>query len=68
MILKFKFVKVIVDKGYHSGGGGYLMSNEAVKRLTTKLRDNYTSCSNTGTEDVDVAKVRVDSVFSVVFC
>lgn len=46
--------KVIVDGGYHSGGGGYLMSNEAVKRLHRELAKNFTFCQNTGTEDVDI--------------
>ena len=48
--------KVIVDHGYHSGGGGYLLSNEALNRLGAKLAQNYTNCSNSGTEDVDVAR------------
>jgi glycoprotein-N-acetylgalactosamine 3-beta-galactosyltransferase len=47
--------KVIVDKGYHSGGGGYVLSNEAMTRLGSKLNSNFTYCKNTGTEDVDVA-------------
>lgn len=48
--------KVIVDYGYHSGGGSYLLSNNALKRIGQKLHDNYSFCPNTGTEDVDVAK------------
>lgn len=48
--------KVIVDKGYHSGGGGYLMSNEAFRRIGSKLNEDFKYCPNTGTEDVDVAK------------
>lgn len=48
--------KVIVDKGYHSGGGGYLLPRQALLDLGKKLTDNYTSCANSGTEDVDVAK------------
>ena len=42
--------KVIVDNGYHSGGGGYLLSNEALSRIGSKLNDNYTFCRNSGTE------------------
>jgi glycoprotein-N-acetylgalactosamine 3-beta-galactosyltransferase len=41
---------------YHSGGASYLLSNEALKLIGDSLRKNYTYCSNTGIEDVDVAK------------
>jgi hypothetical protein len=40
--------KVLVPNGYHSGGGGYLLSNEAVRRLGSKLSENYSFCPNTG--------------------
>jgi hypothetical protein len=42
--------KVIVDNGYHSGGGGYLLSHESFSRLGAQLFNNYTVCPNTGTE------------------
>jgi hypothetical protein len=45
---------VIVKDGYHSGGSGYVISNEAFTRLGTQLNKNYKFCKNTGTEDVDV--------------
>ena len=46
--------KVNVPRGYHSGGGGYLLSNEAMKRLMKTWR----SFKNIGgTEDVEVAKI-----------
>jgi glycoprotein-N-acetylgalactosamine 3-beta-galactosyltransferase len=48
--------KVLVEKGYHSGGGGYVLSREALHRIGSKLHENYTFCPNTGTEDKDVAK------------
>jgi glycoprotein-N-acetylgalactosamine 3-beta-galactosyltransferase len=48
--------KVIVENGYHSGGGGYLLSNEALKRLGSRLTANLSNCQNTGTEDVDVGR------------
>ena len=47
---------VILERGYHSGGGGYLLSNEALSRLGSSLRTNSSFCQNTGTEDVDVAR------------
>jgi hypothetical protein len=48
--------KVIVENGYHSGGAGYLLSNEALQRIGKKLSADKASCSSTGTEDVDVAR------------
>ena len=48
--------KVIVQNGYHSGGGGYLLSREALHRFGSNLNKNFTFCKNTGTEDVDVGK------------
>ena len=40
--------------GYHSGGAGYLLSSEALKRMATKLINNFTSCRVSGFEDLDV--------------
>ena len=42
--------------GYHSGGGGYVMSNEALVRVGQRLRENRNSCPEKGTEDVEVNK------------
>lgn len=47
---------VNVDGGFHSGGGGYLMSNEAFRRIGSKLNEDFRFCPNSGIEDVDVAK------------
>jgi glycoprotein-N-acetylgalactosamine 3-beta-galactosyltransferase len=47
--------KVIVEKGYHSGGG-YLLSRNAFLRLGIELSKDEPICNNTGIEDVDVAK------------
>lgn len=40
---------------FHSGGCGYLLSNEAFRRLGSKLTTNRSYCQNTGREDVDLA-------------
>jgi glycoprotein-N-acetylgalactosamine 3-beta-galactosyltransferase len=48
--------KVIVENGYHSGGGGYVLSKGALNKLGSKLNEDYRFCPNTGTEDVDIAK------------
>jgi glycoprotein-N-acetylgalactosamine 3-beta-galactosyltransferase len=47
---------MIVNGGYHSGGAGYLIPREALNRIGSKLRKDYDFCSNSGIEDVDVAK------------
>jgi glycoprotein-N-acetylgalactosamine 3-beta-galactosyltransferase len=48
--------KALVESGYHSGGAGYVLSNEAFARLNKALNSNESFCQNTGTEDVDVAR------------
>ncbi len=47
--------RVIVEKGYHSGGAGYVLSKEAFNRLGQQLNKNYSFCPDSGIEDVDVA-------------
>ncbi len=42
--------KMYIKDGYHSGGGGYLLSNEALKRLGSTLNKDFAFCQNTGTE------------------
>ena len=46
-------MKMIVEGGYHSGGAGYVISNEALTRLGSALTQNYSSCPNSGIEDTD---------------
>ena len=44
-----------VEYGFHSGGAGYVLSAEAFERIGRFLQTNYSSCSNIGMEDLDVA-------------
>ncbi|CAF0938805.1 unnamed protein product [Brachionus calyciflorus] len=48
--------KSYVENGYHSGGAGYLISNEAFRRIGSKLNENFTYCPDTGVEDLDIGK------------
>jgi len=65
----FEF-KVIVPDGYMSGGAGYVLSKEAVKRFNEEALNNATLCSQDdgGAEDVNMGnclkKVGVVSVDS----
>lgn len=52
----YDFKKEIKGIAYHSGGAGYVLSREALKRLSEHLIHNFTSCKNTGIEDLDVAR------------
>lgn len=49
----YNFLKFIPE-GYHSGGAGYVMSNEALIRLGRKLHEDRTFCPSQGVEDVEI--------------
>jgi hypothetical protein len=40
---------------YNSGGAGYVISNSALEKVTSKLKENYNFCPMSGTEDMDIA-------------
>jgi glycoprotein-N-acetylgalactosamine 3-beta-galactosyltransferase len=40
---------------YNSGGAGYVISNSALGKVTSKLKENYNFCPMSGTEDMDIA-------------
>lgn len=46
--------KTYVPYGYHSGGAGYILSNNALNKIGSYLHKNYKNCSNTGIEDYDI--------------
>lgn len=46
-----------MDKGYHSGGGSYVLSRESLRRFYDAHRDPAMKCrKDGGSEDVEIAK------------
>ena len=54
-----------MSKGYHSGGGGYVLSREALKRFYQAHKNPNTTCvKDGGAEDVEIAKcLRTQGVY-----
>lgn len=54
---KFRFPQY-VSQGYFSGGAGYVLSREAVKRFIEQALDNSEHCSaSVETEDLEMGKL-----------
>jgi glycoprotein-N-acetylgalactosamine 3-beta-galactosyltransferase len=43
------------ENTYHSGGAGYVLSREALKKFSSTLKANMSGCVNRGREDIDVS-------------
>ncbi len=50
----YRFDDTYVMFGYNSGGAGYVLSREATHRLVTAVNRNFTVCSDSGIEDLDM--------------
>ena len=60
----------LVKNGYESGGASFILSREALKRLSKALNKNYKFCPNTGVEYLDtyycLKKLQIDTVANAV--
>lgn len=57
MFLTFRLLKILVEQGYHSGGAGYVLSRESLRRFAFVHQSTLNTCSKDGgSEDVEIAR------------
>ncbi|KAK0039890.1 glycoprotein-N-acetylgalactosamine 3-beta-galactosyltransferase 1 [Biomphalaria pfeifferi] len=51
-----QYLKTVVPQGYHGGGGGYVLSKEALRRLAERGKDPNLCRQDGGSEDVEIGR------------